>query len=784
MTFWSARDLSPLFAGKPRALWLRPLAGGHAPRDPKAATSRAHSKTQSSLRRKIRTRPSVAPHSTFPFPSSTLTLAMHKKMWIPLVITGIGLLVLIIGFGTQRLYLCRISFLALALLLFFPFLARSGTGSRLLLGAFDLAGFWEAAAVGFLLFLTLWAIRMTSESVLSLGAVRIGHVLPGRSAIGQIVRDIASVLIVVAHLVCLLLVSGAPWFQIAGGFVLGLVSGIVLYLFSRLVLLPFVPGSTERGHEALQKLADAPLIRVPVANFFLPKQFWRGYFTFQEGKLRIYRPHVEAFLSLVILFVFYLGVRRAPLPPLGYLLLLAAIYVWLFAGVAFFFDAYRVPVLLPLIIWVALFAHSPNSDHYYPLTTAQKSAEPDHTSPGELLDTAESDDRPFVLVAAAGGGIQAAAWTTQVLTGLDNVLGDPEKQTFARSIRVVSGVSGGSVGLMDYLQGEFPLSGQSASLAQNIIDSAEASSLGPAVQGLAYSDLMRILAPFLIQDREEDRARGLERAWVSSCDSRFPKSGKPLLAAATLKEWRQETTAGQLPAVIFNATVVETGQRFTFSTSHFGNQDIAQGQADFDALYGDWDVAISTAARLSATFPFVSPAARPDLANSVANGDLHLVDGGYFDNSGLVALTTWLDAALQSRAAKGAGQRSKEILVIQILPFPIAESGTVRPESGPFFQLLSPLQAVLNVRNQVQTGFSQRDFSAFSKRWELDPVYPVRITFATVSFPQMAAGYQAPLSWHLRGSDKAEIKAAWDDVVRNNELAEIRKFFARNAVGP
>ncbi len=134
------------------------------------------------------------------------------------MIAGIGLLVLIIGFGTQRLYLCRVSFLALALLLFFPFFARSATGSRLLLGAFDLAGFWEAAAIGFLLFLALWAIRLTSDSVLSLGAVRIGHALPGRSAIGEIVRDIVSALIVVAHLVCLILVSGTPWLKTAGGF--------------------------------------------------------------------------------------------------------------------------------------------------------------------------------------------------------------------------------------------------------------------------------------------------------------------------------------------------------------------------------------------------------------------------------------------------------------------------------------------------------------------------------------------------------------------------------------
>src|SRR5438094_521060 len=48
-----------------------------------------------------------------------------------------------------------------------------------------------------------------------------------------------------------------------------------------------------------------------------------------------------------------------------------------------------------------------------------------------------------VVVASAGGGIQAAAWTARVLTGLQHEL--PE---FANSIAALSGVSGGAVGTM------------------------------------------------------------------------------------------------------------------------------------------------------------------------------------------------------------------------------------------------------------------------------------------------------------------------------------------------
>jgi len=40
------------------------------------------------------------------------------------------------------------------------------------------------------------------------------------------------------------------------------------------------------------------------------------------------------------------------------------------------------------------------------------------TDPGSILARATENDDRIILVAAAGGGIQAAAWTARVLTGL------------------------------------------------------------------------------------------------------------------------------------------------------------------------------------------------------------------------------------------------------------------------------------------------------------------------------------------------------------------------------
>jgi hypothetical protein len=74
--------------------------------------------------------------------------------------------------------------------------------------------------------------------------------------------------------------------------------------------------------------------------------------------------------------------------------------------------------------------------------------------------------------------------------------------------------------------------------------------------------------------------------------------------------------------VIFNATIIETGERLAFSTaapsaclSKDGITTCAAFQ-DFSSLYEGADIAITTAVRLSSAFPFISP--RRALSQSLA----------------------------------------------------------------------------------------------------------------------------------------------------------------------
>ena len=66
--------------------------------------------------------------------------------------------------------------------------------------------------------------------------------------------------------------------------------------------------------------------------------------------------------------------------------------------------------ILPVLVWLWLSARHPKADHFYEVSEYDGRAIP------EFLELT-NDDPGIVVVAAAGGGIQVAAWDVRVGTG-------------------------------------------------------------------------------------------------------------------------------------------------------------------------------------------------------------------------------------------------------------------------------------------------------------------------------------------------------------------------------
>jgi hypothetical protein len=174
------------------------------------------------------------------------------------------------------------------------------------------------------------------------------------------------------------------------------------------------------------------------------------------------------------------------------------------------------------------------------------------------------------------------------------------------------------------------------------------------------------------------------------------------------------------------------------------------------------------AARLSATFPYVTPAARRRAARGEAA--VHLIDGGYFDNSGVATALDWIDDCFGSPREPGTrASQVERVLLLMIDPFPRGEP-TLEPTGGWAAATLGPLLGVLAVR----TG-SQRAHMTQSIRQQ-------RALLAARGGPELVpltvrAGVDLPLSWKLTPGQQGLLDGAWDD--RRIELREVLRQSAR-----
>jgi Patatin-like phospholipase len=501
----------------------------------------------------------------------------------------------------------------------------------------------------------------------------------------------------------------------------------------------------------------------------------QGYVDPRTRELR--HRHVFAVIQLVVSIVFYFflflikkytpaGDTAPVIPTLCLLLILAMMLCWGLSALTFFLDRFRIPVLAPLIIWSWAVSSLPQGDHFYSsLPTGSTSTT---VSPAEVL--LPRAGKPVVLVAASGGGIQSAAWTARVLSGLRREF---EKQSekaaveFDRSIRLISSVSGGSVGAM-YIVDAYQANGQLPQVGDQLdyykpLKAAEASSLDDVAWGLVYPDFLWALIPFwkgfyfypfyLVNGPNvfSDRGSALENAWKRT-DS---------LATATLSRWQPDVAKGNKPAVVFNATIVETGERLLLSTTDFEpfrepTNRITPGWQEFSRLYPEMDLPIVTAARLSATFPFVTPAARI-LRGGVFADQYHVVDGGYYDNFGVATLIEWLN-----RAMNAASSKPSRILILQIRGSPAGLIDPPKGDSGWFFQATHAFQTLANVRGTGQ--FSRNEVELKFLQQLCTHVYNVTCTVVAFEYyrtDRHSDQIPAPLSWHLTPSDIVALREEW-----------------------
>ncbi len=251
----------------------------------------------------------------------------------------------------------------------------------------------------------------------------------------------------------------------------------------------------------------------------------------------------------------------------------------------------------------------------------------------------------FVVVAASGGAYRATYWTALVL---DRLLGEVKSpRRFKDSVGLMTGASGGmvasayfaalsAVGKFDYepearalqntIDGDvvsYPR-GSFANRVRGFLANARRDSLTPVIQRQLQYDVPSTWWPSILK---RDRGEVLQEQWRLISETKFAD-----LLVANSRSFS--------PAIIFSPMLVDSGRPLLISNLNLSC--IAAEETHAVELFRMFPeaqkvVSLATAVRMSASFPYISPA-----GEIPTEPPQRVLDAGYYDNDGITTAAAFL----------------------------------------------------------------------------------------------------------------------------------------------
>jgi len=434
----------------------------------------------------------------------------------------------------------------------------------------------------------------------------------------------------------------------------------------------------------------------------------------------------------------------------------------------------------------------------------------------QFKDTAQAQRPKLVLLTATGGANRSGLWTSKVLFELHN---DPGLVGFSKHLRLITGASGGMVGAAYYVgsvqeNGTLQEGFRPEDIAQDF--------LTPIINSQVFREVPFLAVPcdYYSRDRGEMLDLGME-GHVPRIDPGV-KQRLNNVFSRSFADLAPGERAGWRPSMIFSPMIVEDGRRLLISNRHVPFLTVNKGdfllpnRATFGEEQGSTRLAsaqkktrsskrvkagddkqdvysrsaveffrlfpeardrfhVSTAARMNATFPFVSPA-----VSLPTNPPRRVVDAGYFDNTGVSISSSWLYQNREWVAKSCSG-----IVIIQVRDFsshrenrhlslPASVGGSYLPGlTGPLSAIDHARSASANYRNDDELRKLSEYFRSYFVSSPMDaPPQGTDGFFTTVVFERYT---EVGMNWYLSASDKRDILDSWDKGEQNMNPASLQK---------
>lgn len=364
----------------------------------------------------------------------------------------------------------------------------------------------------------------------------------------------------------------------------------------------------------------------------------------------------------------------------------------------------------------------------------------------------------IIFVNTGGGGIKAAIWTFYVLSKVDSLTGG---QLLSRTT-LITGASGGMVGAAYlrelYLQKQL---GKIESYYDNkYITSLSKDMLNPIALSFALKDwfIKRKRYEYNGQMYYKDRAYAFEEKLNKNTGNVLDK---------TLKDYREPEMKAMIPMMILTPTIINDGRKLLISSQKISymlenlklssTEKFPLSNVEFLRAYEEFgasELRFTTALRMNATFPYVTP-----VVTLPGTPQLNIMDAGLTDNYGLSTSLRFL-----YEFQEWIGKNTSGVIFIQISS---DNEDYFDDSKGAISRFIKPMGNVYSnlFNNQI---VNNQQLIEFSENWLQSNATFIRFSLRTSSD-------RIPLSWHLTTKDKQTLFNALRSEENQNSVKEVIK---------
>ena len=431
-----------------------------------------------------------------------------------------------------------------------------------------------------------------------------------------------------------------------------------------------------KGKKLILKKARQVFRRVHRVDYYLvnPIKFAKppeGEIPFRQVIHILNRNHGNLLLLQLGVFVLILGLASLEASPAfnfpagATIVLMLTLVMTISGAITFWFRRIGVVVLILLVAVVVIYDKWPAAhEHHHAVgldytvekavynqnivdSLSQRYAEEDSLRTIVMLDRWRSryindhgEVPRAVFVCTSGGGLRSALWTTLVLQQLDSI-SDGE---FTRSMRLMSGASGGMIGAAYFrelsLRREL---GDSIILYSPVYQKKITDDLLNRVAFRLFTDAIVPNRSIVIDEKEYDYERGI-------AFDRQLQLNLPELSGRKLGHYSAAEAEGIIPTIIFTPSILNQGVKLYVSSSPVaflaGRKSITPNFSskaygvEFRRMFNKHQadsLSIASALRMNATFPFVLP-----VVELPSSPPMMVIDAGAVDNYGVQTAVSYL----------------------------------------------------------------------------------------------------------------------------------------------